>query len=659
MQNAYIPVKILAALSLLFLIILIVYFPGLYGNYVFDDNANILNNKKLAIDKITLELLSSAAYSGDAGPLGRPLSMLSFAMNYYFSGFEPFYFKLTNLIIHTLNTLFVFLISKQIFINIRFSVPASAALAVALLWGLHPLNLTSVLYVVQRMVSLSTLFGFMAIYAYGRLRMLPNPAGTLGIICRLWVIGLLIAASALSKESGLLFIPLIILLEFFIYRGRYQGQSLHLCGFKLIHILYFVTAAATLLVLTQLPKYMNPAAFLHRDFNLIERVLTETRVIFFYLKLFVFPRITELSLYHDDFLISHSLTEPINTLYAVLALLGITGLCLVLTKKAPMLLFAWCWFLVGHAMESTFISLELVHEHRNYFATIGLLLLAPLAYQQASSKIKPMLLLLFAVYAAYLGFSTWQRAHIWSNLADHAAFEASQHPRSDRANYQLARIYIKLMEQYEDDQQKKLHYANLAELSLSKARKSYNPSNGAWFAHLHLSYFLKQEPHTQVIDELKKRLNTLPFYNSNVGFISAFANCQIEKHCQLPHHLAVEIFASAAENPTINSGAKAEVLKVLARYFAEVAGDYLKAEEFLRDALELKNDVNGHLLLTQIYRGQKNTIKAQAQLDLAKQLDVKGTWFREVQHEQDMIDILHNKEQQKVDDISNVKETSK
>src|SRR5690606_9993023 len=124
------------------------------------------------------------------------------------------------------------LISKQIFIIIRFSVPVRAALAVALLWGLHPLNLTSVLYVVQRMVSLSTLFGFMAIYSYGRLRMLPNHAGTLGIILRLWVIVLLIAASALSKESGLLFIPLIILLEFFIYRGRYQGQSLHLCGFK-------------------------------------------------------------------------------------------------------------------------------------------------------------------------------------------------------------------------------------------------------------------------------------------------------------------------------------------------------------------------------------------------------------------------------------------
>lgn len=641
------------------LLIGVVYYPGLFGDYVFDDSANILENKKLAINSLNWQMINSAALSGDAGPLGRPLSMLSFALNYYFSGFEPFYFKLTNLLIHILNTVLVFLISRQIFISIRLSSSSWSALAVALLWGLHPLNLTSVLYIVQRMVSLSTLFGFLALYAYGRLRMLPSPTNKLGLIVRLSVVTLLIVASALSKESGLLFIPLIILLEFFVFRGRYQDQDLGCCGFKLIHILYFMTTVATLLVLTQLPKYMSPAAFLHRDFNLAERILTETRIIFFYLKLFIFPRITELSLYHDDFLISHSLTAPISTLYAILGLLGISGLCLALVKKAPMLLFAWCWFLIGHAMESTFISLELVHEHRNYFATIGLLLLSPLLYQQASKKTKPMLLLLFIVYTAYLGLSTWQRAHIWNNLADHAAFEANQHPYSDRANYQLARIYIKLMEQNQDNYKQKMHYADLVKKSLHVAKESYNPSNGAWFASLHLSYFLEQEPSLQIVEDLKKRLNTLPFYNSNIGFISAFANCQIEKHCKLPHHLAVEIFAAAAENPTINNGAKAEVLKVLARYFAEVAGDYLKAEEFLLDALQIKNDINGNLLLTQVYRGQGSAHKAQTQLDLAKQLDIKNTWFRETQHEQDMINILKKQISNKAHDSSNIKEAKK
>ena len=57
------------------------YFPGLHGDYVFDDPANIIDNKKIAISALDYENLKSAWYSGDAGPLGRPISMLSFALN--------------------------------------------------------------------------------------------------------------------------------------------------------------------------------------------------------------------------------------------------------------------------------------------------------------------------------------------------------------------------------------------------------------------------------------------------------------------------------------------------------------------------------------------------------------------------------------------------
>ena len=67
------------------------------GDYVFDDSANILENQKLVLEHLTLDQLSRAWYSGDAGPLGRPVSMLSFALNYYFIGsLEPYYFKLNN-----------------------------------------------------------------------------------------------------------------------------------------------------------------------------------------------------------------------------------------------------------------------------------------------------------------------------------------------------------------------------------------------------------------------------------------------------------------------------------------------------------------------------------------------------------------------------------
>ena len=81
----------------------LIYVSGLSGDYVFDDSANILENQKLELEFLTFDQLSRAWHSGDAGPLGRPVSMLSFALNYYFIGsFEPYYFKFTNLFLKIL-----------------------------------------------------------------------------------------------------------------------------------------------------------------------------------------------------------------------------------------------------------------------------------------------------------------------------------------------------------------------------------------------------------------------------------------------------------------------------------------------------------------------------------------------------------------------------
>ncbi|UUM28465.1 hypothetical protein NQU59_04990 [Acinetobacter colistiniresistens] len=85
-----------------------IYYFGLFGDYVFDDSGNILENKKIAITSIDWNSLNAAFWSGGAGPLGRPISMLSFALNYYFTGFDPYYFKLTNLIIHLVNGILIY-----------------------------------------------------------------------------------------------------------------------------------------------------------------------------------------------------------------------------------------------------------------------------------------------------------------------------------------------------------------------------------------------------------------------------------------------------------------------------------------------------------------------------------------------------------------------
>ena len=388
-----------------------------------------------------------------------------------------------------------------------------------------------------------------------------------------------------------------------------------------------VVFAIFALIYISLPFVGNPNLG-GRDFNTIERLYSETRVIFYYLKMIFFPLLSDLSLYHDDFEISKNIITPITTLYSIVGIFLISIFSLFLFKKLPLVLFAWGWFIISHLMESTFISLELIHEHRNYFASMGFIIAVVYGLSKFKfNKVRPLIYIVCAVYIMNLAFTTWQRAVIWSNLVDHAAFEVEMHPTSDRANYQMARVYLKLMEK---EPEKKAYYANQAEKYLLQAHESYKPANGSWFAQLHLASYLDKPISEGIIQQLIYNLKNHPFYNSNIGFLNAFIQCQIQQNCKVPHDQAILIIVAGLSNPNAGSEMKAEIYKLLAQYFISVAADYKKGEEFMYDALKYKNDVNGNLLLAQIYRMQGNYTFARKYVQIAKELDVRHGWYKEI-----------------------------
>lgn len=612
-----------------------VYSPGLSGDYVFDDSANILENQKLVLEHLTPEQLSRAWHSGDAGPLGRPISMISFALNYYFIGsFEPYYFKLTNLCIHLFNGILLYFIALKIFswlcINKKEEKTKLMALTVCLIWLIHPLNLTSILYVVQRMTSLSTVFGMLALLIYCHVRTINTTLRKkiFFIICIIFSLAL----SVLSKESGLLFIGLIFLSELCIFKcENIRNKPVYIANIKLIKLLWIVSALLVIILLCMATHFINiPTS--NRNFTIVERLYTESRIIFYYLKMFFAPLLSDLSLYHDDFEISKSIFKPITTFYSILIIFIISLIGLITYKKYPLFLFAWGWFIISHLMESTFISLELVHEHRNYFATIGFILVGVYyIFQIENKKIKPFFILFIAVYIGNLAFTTWQRSVIWSNLVDQAAYEVEMHPKSDRANYQMARMYMKLMINQPKDA---VMYAEKAKEYLVRARSAYMPENGAWFAEIQLRYHLKEKVDDILIYELIENLKNRPFYNSNMSFLHQFSKCQINGFCKMDHNLAVKILASGLDNPRVSAYLKAEIYKILGQYFVEVAGDFEKGEEFLILALSHNNDINGNLLISQIYRLESKLSLAQKHLAIAKNLDTNYAWKHEIAIEQ-------------------------
>ena len=158
-------------ICLALLLTVIIYLPGLTGGFAFDDYANIVQNPYFTKDISETENLNRAVWSGQAGPLKRPIPMLSFALNAATTGHWPMAYKVTNLGIHLITGVLAFfcaLLLLQAHLNQRKATNSLILIsaAVATVWLIHPINLTPVLYVVQRMTSLAALFSFAAVCVF-------------------------------------------------------------------------------------------------------------------------------------------------------------------------------------------------------------------------------------------------------------------------------------------------------------------------------------------------------------------------------------------------------------------------------------------------------------------------------------------------------------
>jgi hypothetical protein len=106
-----------------------------------------------------------------------------------------------------------------------------------------------------------------------------------------------------------------------------------------------------------------------RPFTMWERVLTQPRVILFYISLLFYPITSRMMLIHDVE-ISKSLIDPWTTIAAIIVLLLILVWAVLISRKRPLISYCIIFFFLNHLIEGSFISLELVYEHRNYLPSM-------------------------------------------------------------------------------------------------------------------------------------------------------------------------------------------------------------------------------------------------------------------------------------------------
>jgi len=588
-----------------------IYWSGLHGLFFFDDHPNIVLNPGVKLADLSRESLGLAWSSGTSSQLGRPVSQSSFALNHYFSGFNPFAFKLTNLVIHCLNGVLVYLLGYQLLDSLRQKLNLNNvglwAALVAVVWLIHPIQLTSVLYVVQRMTSLSAFFLLLALVLHIRARrrnQLDRVAVSWLILawCAFWPL------SILSKETGILLPGFVAVYELIVRRSE-RG---YLDGFGRL-LLYL----SILLVLVLGPYLASPfgqwivAGYEIRSFSLLERLLTEPRVLWEYIQWIVFPTMGSFALFHDDIKVSTSLIAPWTTLPALAGLVGLSALAIVASRKFPLLAFGIAWFLVGHSLESSFIPLELVHEHRNYLPLFGLCLI-PVGllglWEMRPGVQKTLVVASLCAVLTYFGFLTAMRASLYGQESLRTQLEAQFHPESARTNYEAGRTLVTIA----DGDRGNLLVSVLGKKHFEMATELDPDYKMSLFGLLVLACGTTQTVDQGVLEELQRRFRERLILQEDTSILQAIVEMSGAGLLCLTRADIDSLFDSFVANQRVSSDKKRDMYALHADYLWLNARDLAASRNALQKALEITpKDPSLRLKWAQLdyIEGQKNQAK--------------------------------------------------
>jgi hypothetical protein len=403
-------------LVLLAVTVCLVYANTLDNQFVFDDS-RIYNNPYIRITSLDWDSLRQVVLHSE--PATRPVANLSFAFNYYLHGYQVGGYHLINLLIHVLNGVLLYFLALEIFRTPVFQQWLDrngkggfsrewTAFFAALLWLVHPIQTQSVTYVIQRMNSLATLFYIASLLFYIRGRSQP----AVKLRCFFWGASFLSGVLAMGSKEISITLPLFILLyEWYFFqdmdRGWLRRQFLPLAivaGGVLVVALFFSGGH---------PLQFIQSTYDSRSFTLSERLMTEPRVLFFYITLLLFPHPARLNLDHD-FLLSTSMLEPYSTLPAAAGVIGLFGAVILFARKNRLLSFALFWFLGNLVIESSVLGLELVFEHRLYLPSMMLFLVFAVAVERVVSE-RFRRVVLMVCLAALLSFWTVERNKVWQD----------------------------------------------------------------------------------------------------------------------------------------------------------------------------------------------------------------------------------------------------
>jgi hypothetical protein len=399
------------------------------------------------------------------------------------------------------------------------------------------------------MESLANIFVLLGMLGYlsGRTRMLAalsnNRTYWAGFL--LCVVSLTVptAIGSLAKETAALLPLYSFLIECTLFGfGRYSSSMKAAAArpgnrdrkvitlFLLVLFIPFVVGICWLL-----PNILEPGTWTARGFTLSERLLSEARIVVSYIAWTVLPLPNELSFYHDNFSVSTGLLTPVSTLLSVLVISWLLILTAWLRSRRPLITLGILLFFGCQLMTATILPLELIYEHRNYFASFGLVLaIIPLLVPRNStdgvqSRLPIARWTLLVGLLLLWSSETAMSAIAWGEPLKLAESLAARAPDSPRAQYELGRTYIIYSHYDPNSPFTKLAYAPL-ERAAALPGSSILPEQALIFMNARMHLPLDEAWWRSMITKLKLRKPTIQDESS----LAALTQCDRDKDCDLP-----------------------------------------------------------------------------------------------------------------------------
>jgi protein O-mannosyl-transferase len=620
-----------------------IYWPGLSGGFLFDDYPNIVDNHDLQISRFDVPSLAGAALSSPSSEFRRPLASLSFALNYLATGMDPYGMKLTNLVIHLLNGLLLFILTRQL---IALASPTEdpkrnrnefVALLVVAAWLVMPINVTAVLYVVQRMESMANLFVVLGLIGYVASRKAMQQASSKELQSAEWKWFLLAATSItlptamglLAKETAVMLPLYALTIEWILFGFRRKqcpaSQDANRSLDKRVITLYALVLCLPMALglIWLVPQVLRPESWITRNFTLHTRLLSEARIVVDYIGWTLLPTPQALSFYHDDFVVSQGLLSPFTTLISILTLIGLIWIAVWLRIRKPLISLGVFLFLGCQLLTATILPLELVYEHRNYFASFGLalavipLLATPVLSTPRSRNafILPRITLLGGLILLW-GCETTITATDWSSPLRLAQALADRAPNSPRAQYELGRTYI-IYSHYDPHSL----FTTLAYPALEKAASlpdsSILPEQALIFMNARMRLPLKEQWWDSMVNKLKARKATVQDESS----LSSLVQCVREGDCDLPKRDMMRAFQAALSHPNPS----ARLLAMYSDYAWNVLEDHDLGLRAIEGAVSASpNEPAYYITLIRMLMAENHASEANDALRQLERLNIGG-----------------------------------